>query len=91
MEDNLIAVGRDVGVSDLGEEKSRDVSQHATCQMCGRKGIRYVHQMSHPDHEGVLSVGRFCAAKMTDGYASISKKGITAAAGGGSDPIAISS
>lgn len=59
---------RNEGETDLGPEKTRDASVSATCEMCGRPGLRYVHQMVHPLHEALLSVGRFCAAKMLEEY-----------------------
>jgi hypothetical protein len=65
---------RTLDVSDLREGKGRGVGLYATCEMCGRKGIRYVHQMTHPEHETPLSVGRFCAAKMVGDYVVTSKK-----------------
>jgi hypothetical protein len=39
----------------------------ATCEMCGREEIRYVHEMEHPDHAS-LRVGCICAEKMADDY-----------------------
>lgn len=44
------------GVSDLGEPS-------ATCEMCGRQIIRYVHHMHHPGYRN-LNVGCICAGKM---------------------------
>jgi hypothetical protein len=49
-----------VGVEDL-EEAS------ATCEMCGKERIRYVHGMEHPEGFN-LDVGCICAGKMTGDY-----------------------
>lgn len=49
-----------VGIEDL-EEAS------ATCEMCGKERIRYVHGMEHPDGLS-LNVGCICAGKMTGDY-----------------------
>ena len=38
-----------------------------TCEMCGHEQIRYVHEMTHVEHENIR-VGCVCAAKMCDGY-----------------------
>jgi hypothetical protein len=37
------------------------------CEMCGKEEIRYVHVMSHPEHEN-LSVGFVCAERMSNDY-----------------------
>lgn len=54
------------GIVDLREEDpSADL---ATCEMCGRESIRYVHTMKHSKHNGELDVGCVCAEKMSVGY-----------------------
>lgn len=44
-----------------------ETPQH-TCEMCGKKDIRFVHTMSHPDYHTTLDVGCECAVNMTDDY-----------------------
>lgn len=48
------------GVEDLGEPEHK-------CEMCGNPAVRYVHLLSHPDHES-LKVGSVCASHMVVGY-----------------------
>ncbi len=43
-------------------------SDYATCQMCGKEKIRYVHIMEHTDLEDQFEVGCVCAEKMSDDY-----------------------
>jgi hypothetical protein len=40
----------------------------ATCEMCGKESIRYVHIVVHPNLEAPLEVGCICAGKMTGDY-----------------------
>lgn len=47
-----------VGIEDLGEPS-------ATCQMCERMTIRYVHYMEHPDYDTLLC-GCVCAGHMEE-------------------------
>lgn len=53
-----------VDVTDLEPEDERE---YASCEMCGKERIRYVHTMTHDDH-GDLDVGCVCAEKMSDDY-----------------------
>jgi hypothetical protein len=53
-----------VEASDLRDEGC-EPSDYATCEMCGREGIRFVYKMAHPDYSGLLSVGGTCASKMS--------------------------
>jgi len=46
-----------IDVEDLGEPA-------ATCEMCERMTIRYVHTMTHPQWKGELAVGCVCAGNM---------------------------
>ncbi|MGE8131608.1 hypothetical protein ACQKQD_32075 [Methylobacterium sp. NPDC080182] len=46
-----------VGTEDLGDLLE-------ICEMCGRKEIRYVQYMSHPDYAGELGCGCVCAGHM---------------------------
>lgn len=39
----------------------------ATCEMCGKQDIRYVHHMRHADHPD-LDVGCVCAERMSGDY-----------------------
>src|SRR3954453_190695 len=55
---------REVGRADVRDLGARDLSEYATCDMCGRNGIRFLRQMVHTDYPTVLHVGRGCAAKM---------------------------
>lgn len=38
------------------------------CQMCEVSEIRYVHTMTHPEHDGSLQVGCVCAEHMEQDY-----------------------
>lgn len=57
-----------VNVIDLRAGGPGDVSEYATCQMCGNEKIRYVHIMEHSDVEDPFEVGCVCAEKMSDDY-----------------------
>lgn len=57
-----------IGVRDLREDEGFDETEYATCQMCGKEGIRFVHVMEHPEIEGTFEVGCICAEKMSDEY-----------------------
>jgi hypothetical protein len=60
---------RCVGVYDVREDGSTpDEAAYATCEMCGREKIRFVHTMEHDQHQP-LDVGCVCAGKMSDDYA----------------------
>jgi hypothetical protein len=61
---------RCVGESDLRETRPGGETSVAKCEMCGNTGLRFVHEMTHPEYGRVLSVGRICAAKMTKAYES---------------------
>lgn len=50
-----------VGIEDLGEPS-------ATCEMCERQTIRYVHMMTHPEYPDTLGCGCDCAGKMEEDY-----------------------
>ncbi|WP_420417412.1 hypothetical protein [Pacificispira sp.] len=50
-----------MNVEDLG-------SPDAVCEMCETQDIRYVHYMSHPDHQEILGVGCVCAEHMEEDY-----------------------
>lgn len=52
-----------VNVYDL-KESGQD---YATCEMCGKEEIRYVHVMRHPGHPD-LEVGCVCAGHMEQDY-----------------------
>lgn len=41
--------------------------EYASCEMCGKEKIRYVHKMTHPSHRE-LDVGCVCAEKMSGDY-----------------------
>jgi hypothetical protein len=47
---------------------------NATCEMCGNECVRYVHVMSHPEHQGYLNVGCVCAEKMENDYVNPRKR-----------------
>lgn len=59
---------RIVDVSDLRDPQVGNVSRYATCQMCGRRGIRYLYVMVHADITSALAVGRVCAEAMSRMY-----------------------
>jgi hypothetical protein len=50
--------------ADAGPE---DETSYATCQMCGKEKIRFVHTMEHDEHEP-LEVGCICAEKMSEDH-----------------------
>ena len=56
------------GVCDVREDKSHDPNDVVICEMCGQTGLRFVHQMTHPNYAGFLSVGSTCASKMATEY-----------------------
>ena len=56
---------RCVDVEDLGADGP--AYEPGTCQMCGKKRLRYMHTMEHENH-GDLEVGRICAEKMATDY-----------------------
>ena len=41
---------------------------HATCMMCGKEKIRYVHWMKHEQYQKRFGVGCVCAGKMESNY-----------------------
>jgi len=41
-----------------------------TCDMCRAAKIRFVHVLRHPDYPSELRVGRLCACRMTNDYAT---------------------
>lgn len=49
-----------------------DVEDHeepeATCEMCGRDDLRYVHIMVHADFDRDVEAGCVCASKMEEDY-----------------------
>lgn len=55
-----------VGIIDLGEPL-------ATCKMCGKQTIRYIHQMHHDNYMGLIGAGCICAGKM-EGNEEAAKK-----------------
>lgn len=46
-----------------------------TCEMCGQEGVRYVHDMAHPDYPFEYKVGCVCAEKMATGYDAKASEG----------------
>ena len=57
-----------VGVYDVrGDGSSADEAAYATCDMCGKEHIRFVHTLEHDDYES-LDVGCICAGKMENDY-----------------------
>lgn len=56
-----------INVVDLNPDDEEDCD-YASCEMCGREQIRFVHQMQHPGYPSGLDVGRVCAQKMSDDY-----------------------
>jgi hypothetical protein len=46
---------------------SAEYGGYASCEMCGKEHIRYVHIMEHPEHDN-LGVGCVCAEKMSGDY-----------------------
>lgn len=65
---------RCVSVYDVRESGSTpDETDYATCEMCGREMIRFVHTMEHDQHEP-LGVGCICAGKMSDDYAGAERR-----------------
>lgn len=58
-----------IDVIDLNPDSlPREYVDYYECEMCCKTKIRFVHVMSHPDHEDDLSVGCVCAEKMSDDY-----------------------
>ena len=58
-----------VNVIDLREDDElADETDYATCQICGKEEIRYVHIMEHPDLDEIFEVGCICAGKMTEDF-----------------------
>jgi len=51
-----------IDIEDLGEPS-------ATCEMCEKQTIRYVHYMQHPDYQNIFKTGCICAGKMEENYA----------------------
>ena len=49
-------------------DEPADETDYATCQMCGKERIRYVHVMDHPKLDEQFEVGCVCAEKMSDDY-----------------------
>jgi hypothetical protein len=47
---------------------------HMICEMCETAEIRYVHVMSHEQHEGVLRVGCICAGNMEGSLAKVKRR-----------------
>lgn len=52
-----------VGVTDLWSEQGVGYAP-ASCEMCGKEKLRYVHRMRHKGYPKVLNVGCICAGKM---------------------------
>ncbi|MBK9149104.1 MAG: hypothetical protein IPM12_14970 [Flavobacteriales bacterium] len=60
-----------VDVEDIRSEgQSESETDYETCQMCGNEKIRFVHTVSHPEHDEELRVGCVCAEKMTSDYST---------------------
>lgn len=58
-----------VNVYDVREDGSTpDEAEYATCEMCGKEHIRFVHSMEHENYDGRLDVGCICAGKMESNY-----------------------
>lgn len=55
-------------VIDLGGDGPMDDDDYATCEMCDKERIRYVHVMSHPRVPKSIDVGCVCAGKMSGDY-----------------------
>ncbi len=56
-------------VEDLGQDGGPLASlDYATCEMCGKERIRYVHVMEHDEYPDRLRVGCVCAENMSDDY-----------------------
>jgi hypothetical protein len=53
--------------------RSKDIEdlggRNEICEWCGKKRIRYVHTMSHPDWPDLVRVGSHCAIRMGDTFA----------------------
>ena len=53
--------------------RSKDIEdlggRNEICEWCGKKRIRYVHMMSHPDWPDLVRVGSHCAIRMGDTFA----------------------
>ena len=56
---------RCVTVNDLEPESEMD---YASCEMCGKERIRYVHVMEHDSYANELEVGCICAENMSGDY-----------------------
>lgn len=54
-------------VEDLRGDAGPDEYIPGTCEMCGNSGLRFVHHMTHLEHDG-LGVGAICAEKMSEDY-----------------------
>lgn len=56
---------KSLDVVDLGANGD---CEYATCEMCGKERIRFVHTLYHPVEDRKLDVGCICAEKMTGDY-----------------------
>jgi hypothetical protein len=57
-----------VNIYDVREDgSSPEETDYATCEMCGKEQIRFVHTMEHDDYHS-LDVGCICAGNMENDY-----------------------
>ncbi len=62
-------VWRCVEVYDLRDEGvAADDTEYATCEMCGKEQVPFVHVVEHDDFSERLSVGCICAMKLSGDY-----------------------
>lgn len=60
---------RCVEVYDVRDEGvAADDTEYATCEMCGKEQVRFVHIVEHDDFSERLSVGCICAMKLSGDY-----------------------
>ncbi|MCH8344555.1 MAG: hypothetical protein IH983_11270 [Planctomycetes bacterium] len=68
---------RCVNIYDVREGgSSAEEAVYATCEMCGKTEIRFVHTMEH-DEYGTLDVGCICAGKMEEDYEGAQRREAT--------------
>ena len=60
---------RCIEVYDIREEGvAAEDAEYATCEMCGKEQVRFVHIVEHGDFPQRLSVGCICAMKLSGDY-----------------------
>ncbi|WP_425614963.1 hypothetical protein NA78x_004847 [Anatilimnocola sp. NA78] len=53
-----------------GGDVAVDEASYATCEMCGKEQVRFVHCLKHDQYDGRLEVGCVCAEHLTNDYAN---------------------